>query len=103
MSANMASPLSSAFSLLWRAPVSLIRAKHPVNEASLGPVESSQAVPAEEAEVAAVRQDQSGYLRRENKFLERLDGDKGIVSGGQYQCRDQDSADEGHGRGATVV
>jgi hypothetical protein len=80
-----------------------VRAQHPGDDSPLGPTDAPRPVPAEKAQVAAVRQDLHRDLRRRHPFLERLDGDEGIVPGGQDQRRDANPADQRQGRGAPVI
>src|SRR5262249_34180842 len=62
------------------------------------------AVPAQEADVPAARQDADADVGGGGQPLERLDGDERVVAGGEDQGRHGDARDErGRGGGAVVV
>src|SRR5262249_25418363 len=75
----------------------------PLNQSSFGPAEAAGAVGAEEAEVAAAIDDVHFGCRAGAKTLKRLDGNEGIIAGGENEGGHLDVAQYRQGGGAAVI
>src|SRR6516164_7744977 len=75
----------------------------PLNESLFGPAETTGAVAAEKAEVAAALDDVHFGCRAALEVLKGFDGDERVVPGGENESGHRDLAHHREGRSAAVI